>query len=105
MLPREHPVGDRGEAVNIGPTVDQLPGQGLGGHILEGSDEESRAGEALFRWQLREPYPASRRKRFTAVGSLASRDRNTLNAHVPRCGCWARYTSAVPPSPTRSRRR
>src|SRR5436190_1051357 len=53
MLPREHPVGDRGEAVNIGPTVDQLPGQGLGGHILEGSDEESRAGEALFRWQLR----------------------------------------------------
>ena len=35
---------------------------------------------------------------------LFSRARNTLNAQGPRAGCSARYTSAVPPSPTRSRR-
>src|SRR5438270_14083778 len=53
MPSSKHQAGESGGAINIGPTVDQLPGQGHGGHILEGSDEESRAGEALFRWQLR----------------------------------------------------
>src|SRR6185295_15793535 len=53
VLPSEHPVRDRGEAVDVGPTVHQLPGQGLGGDILEGADEESGAREALFRRQLR----------------------------------------------------
>src|SRR2546430_7721271 len=43
MLPGEHPIRDGGEAVDVGPTVHQLPGQGFGGHVLECSDEESGA--------------------------------------------------------------
>src|SRR5882724_360378 len=52
----------------------------------------------------RAPYSASRRKRFTAIGSCASFGRRTFTAAVPRCGCSARYTVAVPPSPMYSAR-
>src|SRR5438874_9963161 len=38
-LSGEQPVGDRGEAVNIGATVHQLPGQGLGGRSEEHTSE------------------------------------------------------------------
>src|SRR5438477_6120792 len=52
----------------------------------------------------RAPYSASRRKRFTAIGSCASFGRRIFTAAVPRCGCSARYTVAVPPSPMYSAR-
>src|SRR5919199_1165005 len=48
----------------------------------------------------RVPNDASRRKRAMAVRSLRSFSRSTFTATGPCVGCSARYTAAVPPSPT-----
>src|SRR5207253_2970755 len=41
----EQPIRDRGEAEDVGPAIDQLPRERLGGHVLERPHEEAGAGE------------------------------------------------------------